>query len=180
MKQLLDFLPIILFAIGYKVGGIYLATGVLMAATVVQMAIIYAIDKKLSAMQQATLVLMLVFGGLTLALRNEAFIKWKFTILHGAIGLVLAAALWGMRKNLLKLLLGAQIELPENAWHQLCIIWIVYFVSMAVLNAYVAVAFDTNTWVNFKLGSVGLLLLFAVGQGIFIARHWKKEPPPAP
>ena len=71
-------------------------------------------------------------------------------------------------------------ELPENAWHQLCIIWIVYFVSMAVLNAYVAVAFDTNTWVNFKLGSVGLLLLFAVGQGIFIARHWKKEPPPAP
>jgi len=175
MKQLLEFIPIIVFAVAYKLWGIYVATVVLMAATVAQMAILFAWEKKLSVMHQVTLALILVFGALTLGLRDERFIKWKFTLLHGVAALVLAVALWGMRKNLLKLLLNAQIELPEVAWHRLCVMWIAYFFLMAVLNAGVVLLFDTNTWINFKLGSIGLLFVFAVVQGVYIAKYWKND-----
>ena len=106
MKQLLDFLPIILFFAAYKLYGIYVATGVLMAATTAQMAILYFIDRKLSTMHKVTLALILIFGTLTLVLQDERFIKWKPTVLYGAMALALAVALWGMRKNVLQLMLA--------------------------------------------------------------------------
>ena len=90
MKLLLDFLPILLFFGAYKLYGIYVGTAVLMAATVVQMAIIYAIDKKLTTMHKATLALILVFGTLTLVLQDERFIKWKPTVLYTAMAIALA------------------------------------------------------------------------------------------
>ena len=97
MKALLDFLPIVLFFGAYKLYGIYPATAVLMVATTAQMAIVYAIDKKLSAMHKATLALILIFGTLTLVLQDERFIKWKPTVLYTAMAVALAVALWGFR-----------------------------------------------------------------------------------
>ena len=95
MKLLLDFLPLVLFFIAYKLAGIYAATAVIMAATALQMLALYLIDKKLSAMHKATLALVLIFGALTLALQDERFIKWKPTVLYTAIALTLGAALLG-------------------------------------------------------------------------------------
>ena len=175
MKLLLDFIPLLLFFGAYKLWGIYAGTAVLMGATAVQMAVIYAIDKKLSTMHKATLVLILLFGALTLALQDERFIKWKPTVLYGAMALALAVALWGMRKNVLQLMLGTQLILPQPVWHRLTIAWIGYCLFMATINAYVAVYFSTEQWVNFKLWGYVFPLIFLVGQGVYISRHWQGD-----
>lgn len=175
MKLLIDFFPILLFFAAYKTYDIYTATGVLMAATVVQMGLIYAIDRKLQMMHKITLVLILVFGALTLGLHDERFIKWKPTILYAAMGMGLAIALWGLKKNFLKLLLGSQLELPDPVWMRLNLAWIVYCVFMSLLNSYVAAYFSTETWVNFKLWGYAIPLVFIVGQGFYIAPYLKSE-----
>lgn len=171
MKILLDFLPILLFFVTYKVYGIYPATGVLMAAVAAQMAIIYAIDKKLSTMHKATLVLILLFGALTLFLQDERFIKWKPTVLYAAMALALALAMWVWHKNVLKTLLGSQIALPDAVWHRLSVAWMLYFLFMAALNGYVAAYFSTDAWANFKLWGYVFPIAFILGQGIYMARH---------
>jgi intracellular septation protein len=151
MKILLDFFPILLFFGAYKFYGIYVGTAVLMAATVVQMATIYAIDRKLQTMHKVTLALVLVFGALTLTLQDDRFIKWKPTVLYAAMGLALAFALWVLRKNYLKALLGSQLSLPSTVWHRLNVAWVWYCAFMAAINGYVAAYYSTEDWVNFKL-----------------------------
>ena len=175
MKLLIDFFPILLFFAAYKTYDIYTATAVLMAATVVQMGLIYAIDKKLQMMHKITLALILVFGTLTLALHDDRFIKWKPTLLYTAMGIALAIALWGMKKNFLKLLLGSQLALPDKVWMRLNLAWIVYCIFMAGLNSYVAAYFSTEVWVDFKLWGYAFPLLFLVGQGFYIAPYLKSE-----
>ena len=176
MKLVLDFLPILLFFGAYKLQGIYVATAVLMAATVVQMGIIYVIDKKLTTMHKATLALILVFGALTLFLQDERFIKWKPTALYTAMALALAVALWVYRKNFLKMMLGSQLSLPDGVWHRLTIAWVGYCLFMAALNGYVAAYFSTDAWANFKLWGYVFPIVFIVGQGVYVARHLSEPP----
>lgn len=180
MKAVLDFLPILLFFGAFKFYDIYVATGVLMAATLVQMAIVYSIDRKLQTMHKITLVLVLAFGTLTLLLHDERFIKWKPTVLYAAIAIGLAVALWGFRKNFLKGLLGSQLELPDPVWMRLNAAWIVYSVLMAVLNGYVAAYFSTEAWVNFKIWGYVFPLAFIVVQGLYIARYLRSDDEPKP
>ncbi len=176
MKALLDFLPILLFFGAYKLWGIYPATGVLMAATAVQMAIIYAIDKKLSTMHKATLALILIFGALTLVLQDDRFIKWKPTVLYAAMALALAVALWVYRKNFLKIMLGSQLNLPDPVWNRLTVAWMLYCLFMAAINGYVAAFWTTDAWANFKLWGYVFPVAFIVGQGFYVARHMQDEP----
>ena len=175
MRLLIDFFPILLFFGAYKLQDIYVATAVLMAATVLQTAIIYAIDRRLQAMQKITLALILIFGALTLLLHDDRFIKWKPTVLYAAMAVALAVAVWAMKKNFLKLLLGSQLELPDRVWMQLNVAWIVYCAFMAALNGYVAAFYSTETWVNFKLWGYAFPLVFIVGQGLYIARYLKTD-----
>ena len=177
MRFLIDFLPILLFVGAYKLYDIYVATGVLMAATVVQMALIYTIDRKLTTMHKITLLLILVFGSLTLVLQNELFIKWKPTVLYLAMAIGLSIALWTAKKNFLKLMLGSQLDLPDAVWMRLNVIWIAYCVFMAAINGYVAAYFSTEAWVNFKLWGYVFPLTFIIGQGLYIAPHLKTEEP---
>ena len=176
MKILLDFLPILLFFVAYKMHGIYAGTAVLMGATVVQMAILYAIDKKLTTMHKATLALILVFGTLTLLLQDERFIKWKPTVLYAAMALALGVALWAFRKNFLKILLGSQLSLSDPVWNRLTVAWVGYCLFMAALNGYIAAYFSTDAWANFKLWGYVFPLAFILGQGIYVARHIQDEP----
>lgn len=178
MKLLLDFFPILLFFGAYKFYGIYTATAVLMAATVVQMTAIYVIDRKLQAMHKVTLALVLVFGTLTLLLQDERFIKWKPTVLYAAMGLVLAFALWVLKKNYLKALLGSQLSLPNSVWHRLNIAWVGYCLFMASINAYVAAYYSTEDWVNFKLWGYAFPLAFILAQGVYISRHLNPDDQP--
>ena len=179
MKLLIDFFPILLFFGAYKLQDIYVATGVLMAATVVQMALVRKLDGQLQAMHKITLALVLGFGTLTLVLHDERFIKWKPTVLYGALSLGLAIALWGLRRNVLKTLLGSHLELPEPVWARLNMAWIAYCAFMAALNGYVAAQFSTEAWVDFKLWGYVFPLAFLVAQGIYVAPHLKAEDAPA-
>jgi intracellular septation protein len=179
MKLILDFFPILLFFGAFKLYDIYTATAVLMAGTVVQMTIIWFMERKLLPMQKATLVLILLFGTLTLALHDDRFIKWKPTVLYGAMAVALAVALWGFRKNFLKMLLGAQLELPTQIWNRLNVAWIAYCLFMAVINGYVAAYFTTEAWVNFKLWGYVFPVVFLVAQGLYISPHLKSDKPAA-
>ena len=179
MKALLDFFPILLFFGAYKLYDIYIGTGVLMVATIGQMAVIYAMDRKLTMMHKITLALVLGFGTLTLVLHDERFIKWKPTVLYAAMAIGLAIALWAAKKNFLKLMLGSQLELPDPVWMRLNVIWIVYCAFMSVINGYVAAYYSTEAWVNFKLWGYVFPLAFIIGQGLYIAPHIKPDEPKA-
>jgi len=175
MKTFLDFLPFLLFFGAFKLYDIYVGTAVLMAATTLQMLVVYRMDGRLQMIQKITLGLVLVFGALTLILHDERFIKWKPSVLYVVMSLALAVALWGMRKNVLKLLLGAQLELPEHVWHRLNLAWIVYTLAMAAINAYVVLYYSTADWVSFKVWGYVFPLTFLVAQGLYIAPHLKGE-----
>jgi intracellular septation protein len=171
MKQILDFLPILLFFGAYKMYNIYVATGVIMAATVVQMALLYKMDGRLQTMHKVTLALVLGFGALTLGFQDERFIKIKPTVLYTFMGLTLGIGLWFFKKNFLKMMLGAQLHLPDGVWRNLTAAWVVYALSMAALNAFVAYYYTTEQWVDFKLWGYAFPLVFLVAQGLYIAKY---------
>lgn len=175
MKFLIDFFPILLFFIAYKMGDIYNATGILMAATVLQMLIIWRLDGRLQTMHKVTLALVLGFGALTLALQDERFIKWKPTVLYAGLALALAFSQWVMRRNVLQLLLGSQLALPPPVWARLNVAWVLYCAFMSALNAYVVMYYSTEAWVDFKLWGYVFPLAFIIGQGLYIARHLKDD-----
>lgn len=178
MRFLIDFFPIVLFFVAFKMQDIYVATAVLMGATVVQTLLIYGIDRRLQTLQKVTLLLVLIFGALTLVLQDERFIKWKPTVMYACLALVLGAALWGWKKNFLQILLGGQLKLPDGIWGRLTIAWVLYFLFMAGINAYVAAFFSTEAWVHFKLWGYVFPVMFIVGQGLYISRHMKDDDPP--
>ncbi len=171
MKILIDFFPILLFFGAYKMYDIYIGTAVLMAATVLQMGLIYRIDRKLQGMHKITLALILVFGTLTLVLHDERFIKWKPTVLYAAMAIGLGLAVWVYKKNFLKMLLGSQLSLPEPVWMRLNLVWVVYCIFMAAINGFVAAYYSTEAWMNFKLWGYAFPLVFIVAQGFYISRY---------
>ena len=180
MKLLLDFFPIALFFVAFKLWGIYVATGVAIVATVAQIAWVRYSTGKVEPMQWLSLGIIVIFGGATILAHDETFIKWKPTVLYWLMGGSLAIGLLGFRKNLLKSVMGAQLELPEAAWRAMTWSWVVFFAVMGVLNLWVAFHFDTATWVNFKLfGGLGLMAVFVIGQALFLGRYMKdgKEAP---
>ncbi|WP_213958665.1 MULTISPECIES: septation protein A [unclassified Variovorax] len=179
MKLLLDFFPILLFFGAFKLHDIYVATGVLMAATAVQMAIHWFMHRRLEPMQKATLVLILLFGSLTLALHDDRFIKWKPTVLYSAMAIALAIAFWGFRKNFLESMLGKQLRLPHRIWTHLNVAWIGYCLFMAAINGYVAAYFSTEAWVDFKLWGYAFPIVFLIAQGLYISPHLKSDDEPA-
>jgi intracellular septation protein len=171
MKIALDLFPILIFFAAYKYASIYEATAVLMAASVVQSLLMYRIDGKLATLQKVTLVLILVFGTLTLVLHDDRFIKFKPTLLYSGMALGLFVSQFVFKKNFLKTMLGSQVNLPDANWQTLSMAWIAYCVFMASLNAYVAHNFSTEDWVNFKIWGYVFPLIFIVGTGIYIAKN---------
>ena len=178
MKLLIDFFPIILFFVAFKFWGIYVATGVAIAATVLQIAYLRYKHGKVEAMQWVSLGVIVAFGGATLLAHSETFIKWKPTVLYWLMGGALLVGKWVFRRNLIKSLMGAQMALPEPAWNALNWAWSGFFAAMGLLNLWVAFNFDTDTWVNFKLfGGLGLMLAFVLAQAVFLSRYVKDTEP---
>jgi intracellular septation protein len=207
MKLLLDFLPIFLFFASFRYaeghkdwaaafatehfgalvsGGVVraaeapvlLATVVVIVATLAQVLWLKLNRRKVDTMLWISLALVVVLGGLTIWFHNETFIKWKPSLLYWAMGTAfwLSPLLFG--KNLLKALMGEQMDLPPKVWHRLNFAWVAFFAGMGLLNIWVAYSFDTATWVNFKLfGGMGLMLVFTVAQGLVLSRYLKEEPP---
>ena len=174
MKLLLDFFPIILFFAAYKVAGIYVATGVAIAATIAQIAYIHFKHGKVEPMQWLSLGVIVLFGGATLLAHSETFIKWKPTVLYWLMGGALLIGQLLFKKNFIESLMKAQVELPAPVWLKLNWAWAGFFAARGVLNLWVAYNFDTDTWVNFKLfGGMGLMLAFVIAQALYLSRHMK-------
>jgi intracellular septation protein len=172
MKFLFDIFPVVLFFVAFKVFDIYVATAVAMAATAVQIAWVWARHRKVDNMLWVSLAVIVVFGGATLLLQDEVFIKWKPTVLYWLFGAVLAVADLAVGKNLIRAMMEKQVSLPDPVWRRLNLSWIAFFAVMGVLNLYVAFNFSTDAWVNFKLfGGMGLMLVFVVLQAFMLSRY---------
>lgn len=171
LKLAIDLGPLLVFFAAYARGGIMIATAAFMAATLLALGVCYALVRRLPIMPLVTAAIVLVFGGLTLALGDEHFIKLKPTVVNG----LLAAALLGglhFKRPLLKPLLEAAIHLDERGWHLLTLRWAAFFASLAVLNEIVWRSFSTDTWVSFKVfGLLPLTLAFSLAQVPLIRRH---------
>ncbi len=177
MKILFDLFPVLLFFVAFKLSDIYVATAVAIAATFAQVGWLKLRGRKVEPMLWASLAIIAVFGGATLALQDETFIKWKPTVLYWLFAAVLAGGELLAGHNLLRALLGAQLELPDPAWRRLNLSWIGFFAFMGAANLAVAYNFSTDAWVNFKLfGGIGLMLLFVLAQGLFLARYVQEKP----
>jgi intracellular septation protein len=177
MKFLFDIFPVVLFFVAFKLFDIYVATGVAIAATFAQVGWLKLRGRKVENMVWVSLAVIVVFGGATLVLQDETFIKWKPTVLYWLFAAVLAVAALGFRKNLIRAMMQAQMSLPDAVWDRLLASWVAFFAAMGALNLVVAYQFSTDTWVNFKLfGGMGLLLLFVVLQALVLARHVEDKP----
>jgi intracellular septation protein len=179
MKFLFDLFPVILFFAAFKLFDIYTATAAAIAATFLQIGWLKLKGRKVETMMWVSLAIIVVFGGATLALRDETFIKWKPTVLYWLFGAIIAAADLLFHRNLIRAMLGGQVSMPDAAWARLNWSWAAFFAFMGGANLYVAYNFSTDAWVNFKLfGGMGLMLVFVLLQALFFARHIeeKKEP----
>lgn len=176
MKMLTDFLPIALFFVAFKLYDIYVATGVAIAASVLQIVWLKATRQPVTGMQWASLAIICVFGGMTLLFHDETFIKWKPTVLYAAFAAALIAARYGFGRNLIQSLMGKQVTLPAPIWDRLNLAWSAFFVAMAIANVVIAYRLSTEAWVNFKLfGSLGLTIAFIIGQAVYLSRYIQED-----
>lgn len=175
MQLLLDFLPVIAFFAAYKLADIYVATGVIIVAVILQVAVTWIVRRQLSPMLLLSAVLVLVFGGVTLAVRDKQFIMWKPTVLDWLLALAFLASQlrpFGGRPLIQRLMEAsdAQIALGAASWRALNLMWVIFFAAMGAANLVVFRLFDEATWVNFKLfGMLGLTFLFIVLQSLWIS-----------
>jgi len=178
MKFLFDLFPVILFFVVFKFYGIYEATAVAIVATFVQIGWVWFKHRKVEPMLWVSLGVIVVFGGATLLLQNETFIKWKPTVLYWLFATALAVGFLVFRKNLIRSMMEKQVTMPDPVWKKLLASWIGFFIMMGILNLFVAYNFSTDAWVNFKLfGGMGLMLLFVLGQAVMLAKHIQEKKP---
>ena len=176
MHALFEYLPLIIFFIVFKLHGVYWATAVLIVTSALQM--IYYLVKK-EPIPKRNLIffgLIAVFGGLTIFFQNDAFLKWKVTIINGIFALALLISNYVFKKNLLKQLVGENLTLPEHIWSKLNLSWALFFMFCGLLNIYVAYSFPLETWVNFKVfGLTALTFVFAIVSVGSLYKYLPKE-----
>lgn len=185
MKQFIDFIPLLLFFLVYKLdprpvefagqaftlGGIFSATAVLIIASLVVYGAIFATQRRLEKSQWLTLIACLVFGGMTLAFHSETFLKWKAPVVNWLFALAFLGSQFIGDKPLIQRMLGHAVRLPAPIWTRLNIAWIVFFIVCGCANLYVAFTYE-SFWVDFKVfGSLAMTLVFMLGQGLYLARH---------
>lgn len=176
MKFLFDLFPVILFFAAFQLWDIYVATAVAIGASCAQIGWLLLRRRRIDPMLWASLGIIVVFGGLTLALRDKTFIQWKPTVLYWLFAAVLAGgALTG--RNLIRAMMSQQLQLPEPVWARLNWSWAGFFAFMGAANLVVAYNFSESAWVNFKLfGGMGLMLAFVLAQAAFLSRYVEDKP----
>lgn len=173
MKFLLDFFPILLFFIAFKLYDIYVATAVAILASFAQVGWVWKKSHRVETMHLITLGLIVILGGATLLFHDETFIKWKPTLVNWAFAIAFLGSQFIGSKNLLRRLMEEHISVTaEIVWTRLNLAWVLFFITMGLVNLYVAFHFSTDTWVNFKLfGMMGLTFLFVILQSFYLAQY---------
>ncbi len=190
VKQFIDFIPLLLFFIVFKLeprdielaghvisfGGIFSATAILVISSVLVYGSLFLAHLRLEKSQWITLVCCLFFGGLTLAFHSETFLKWKAPVVNWLFALGFAGSHFIGEQPLIKRVMGHAVSLPDRIWTRLNIAWIVFFLFLGTSNLFVAFNFP-SIWVDFKVfGSLGMTVLFLIGQGIFLSRYMQDTP----
>jgi intracellular septation protein len=181
MKILFDLFPVILFFLVFKLFGVYAATAAAIAATIAQVVWVKYRHGKVDTMLWVSFGIIVVFGGATLLLHDETFIKWKPTVLYWffAGALLFSRALFG--KNLMRSLLQEKMSLPDPVWHKLNLSWSAFFALLGLLNLYVAFNYTLDVWVNFKLfGTTAIMLVFILLQAAMLSKHIEQDPQEKP
>lgn len=154
---------------------ILLATAIAIVATVAQIGWLLLRGKKVDTTLWLSLAIIVVFGGATIYFHNETFIKWKPTVLYWCFAAALLFSQMFLNKNLIRAMMEKQMSLPDGIWRRVNLSWVAFFLTMGLLNLYVAFNFSTDTWVNFKLfGSMGLMLVFIVAQSLMLSKYIKE------
>jgi intracellular septation protein len=176
MKLLFDLFPIILFFAAFKFFGIFAATATAIAATVLQIAWTKWRHGKVDTMLWVSFAIIAVFGGATLILHDETFIKWKPTILYWIFSITLLFSRLLLGKNLMRSLLHEKLALPSKVWDHVNLAWSMFFAALGVVNLYVAFNYSTDTWVNFKLfGTTGMMMLFVLLQAMALSKYVEED-----
>jgi len=184
LNLLYDLIPVLLFFVAFKFYGIYVATTVGIVVTALQLLISTIVFRKLDKKQLITLIVFVIFGGMTLYFHSPIFVKWKPTVIYWIFSVIFLGSHFIGNKTIIERLFVHTLEnngnpmknIPVTVWRNLNIAWIVFFILLGCVNLWVAYQFSTNAWVNFKLyGVMGLLLLFSVIQALFLARYINDE-----
>lgn len=208
MKFLFDLFPLIAFFAAFKLGGMYetathgfvqqylsgivsggviqpeqapwvLATLVGIIATACQVSYLLLRGRKVDGMLWLSLFIFVVFGGASIYLHDDFFLKWKPTLIYWLSGLALLIAHVGFKKNLIRKTMEAQVQLPDAVWNQLLAAWIIFFGAIGALNLFVAFVLykgDMAAWVSFKaFGATGIFFAFIVAQTLFLSKHIKED-----
>lgn len=176
MKFLFDLFPIILFFAAYKMYDIYVATAVAIGAAFVQTGLFWMKNRRFEKMHVITLAILIVFGGLTLALRDPVFIKWKPTVVNWLFAGVFIGARLFSKTTLIERMMGHAISVPPAVWQRLNWAWVLFFIFIGIVNLYVAFNYSESTWVNFKLfGMMGMTLVFVFGQAFYLGRYMETK-----
>jgi intracellular septation protein len=176
MQLLVDFLPIIIFFVVYKLYGMYAATAAIIVAMAIQIAFQWFVQHKVNKMLIISGALVAFLGGITLALRDPVFIQWKPTIVNWLFAAAFIGSQFIGSKTIIERIMGHAVQLEASMWRQLNMIWVANFLVLGAANLFVVYNFDENTWVNFKLfGMLGLTLLTAVGQAVWIASRTSQQ-----
>jgi len=176
MKLLFDFFPILLFFMAFKLYDIYVATAVAIIAAIAQIVWFWFRHRRVEPMHVVTMALITIFGGATLLLHDEVFIKWKPTILYWGMALAFLGSHYIGSKNLTQRMMDKAVTLKVDIWGRLNLMWVLFWTFLGIANLYVMYNFDTATWVNFKLfGLMGLMIVFIVGQSIYMAPYIESE-----
>jgi intracellular septation protein len=171
VKLALDLGPLILFFAAFKFGDIFAATAVFMAASVASLGIGYAMTRKISPMPLVTAIIVLFFGGLTLYLKNDTFIKMKPTVLYAIFGAILLGGL-AFNRLFIKAVFAQAFELDEAGWRKLTWRWGFFAFALAILNEIIWRNFSTNIWVDFKVWAIiPLIMVFALAQTPLVMKH---------
>lgn len=176
MTALLDFIPLIAFFFASKQYGILAGAGALLVTTLI-VYVIHLIKQKgkLNKQQWITLILTIVFCGLSLAFHDDTFLKWKSTVINGVFAVVLLVSMF-IGKPLMQLAMKSVFNLTQSGWQKLTFAWVGYFIIMAILQYYFAFHTSESTWINFKTyGWLPVMLIFMIGQFIFLKNHLKPE-----
>jgi intracellular septation protein len=205
VKLLFDLFPVVAFFIAYRLGksfpegsaafvasifgpvtatatfpdliAIIIATVIAIVATMIQVSWLMARRRPVKPMLWMSAILIVVFGGMTIWLQNEWFIKWKPTLLYWSFATILAGGYVLLRRNLLSALLGSELSLPTPVWDRMLWMWAGFFAVLGAANLFVAYHFTTEQWVDFKtFGLIGLTFAFALGIGLYLSRHLKEAP----
>jgi len=176
MKLLFDLFPVILFFVAFKMFNVYVATGTAIVATIAQIGWVKWRHGKVDTMLWVSFAIIAVFGGATLILHDETFIKFKPTILYWVFATILLGSNLLLKKNLMRALLKEKLTLPTKVWNQVNLGWSLFFVILGVVNLYIAFNFSTDTWVNFKLfGATGMMLVFVLLQAMALSKYVHEE-----